>query len=357
MSYTLAAAARSCVTLAIALLAWALGPDPVHGQTNGFRLEEELSFSRVEVMALARGRTVVRIPKAHDSREVMVTGAIGVRAPLDFIVECFRDPEWLFPGDGIAIQAGLFRDGPSLEDLDRLSLPRRDLEALRDCQVGDCKVKLTRDQLEAVKTIDRDHPEYVSLARDRMVRALLGYLDAYRTRGNSALPVYHDKSKPLSAAEDFAILHGRSREYLVGDPGMIESIDGYPHKTVGAIESLFFWMVEDFGLRPVTSLNHMMISTGSAGADSVATIAIKQIYASHYFQSSIRVVILRKAVERSPARQTYLVLYAGLRFDTELGSLKRHLVGRELEYAWRLELEALRDKIEARRRETRVVSK
>jgi hypothetical protein len=321
----------------VALVFVVLMPHCAEGQTvtEPF-LKRNLGFRRIDVMALEGGRTVVRIPKTDDARELVVVGAIRIRVPLDVLVEYFRDVETFFPGDGI------------VED---------DFKALRKCRVGKCKVKLTADRLEEISSLDRSRPDHERKVRDVMVRAFVRYLRDYIARGNAALPLYHDKSEPLGAGADFAALHSGSRQYLGHDDELFEYLALFPRLAHPDIEDIFYWVVEEFGLRPVTSVNHMMISWGAIGDIPVATVAVKQIYATHYTQGLVKLAMLMPASERYPQRGTYLVLSLRMRFDSRVGGIKRALLKRELEHTWAMHLEALQEKAEESYREVRVASR
>jgi hypothetical protein len=342
--------------LALAVVLIASTPIGAPAQTHRSQLfKRDLDFGRIEMMALEGGRTIVRIPKAADAREIVVVGAVRIHVPLDALVDRFRDAESLFMGDGIVTQIGAIDGRPSIEQLHSLRLPDGDFEALSECEVNDCKVKLTREWIEAIRAIDWSSPGHRRVATATVVQALVRHLDAYLAGGNEALPIYHDKSRPLAASEDFGQLHARSHRYLRHNAELWDYLEQFPARRPQGIEDRFFWMVEDFGLRPVTSLNHMMIAHDSAGVGR-ATIVIKQIYASHYLQSLVKVATLVPASERYPLRGSYLVLSALLRFDGKLGGFQRMLLKRELENSWTRHLMKLRDRAEALYREGRLAS-
>jgi hypothetical protein len=345
--------AKLVLAVALVTLTWRGAPAQVH---RSQLFKRALDFGRIEMMALEGGRTVIKIPEAADAREVVVVGAIRIHVPLDALVDRFRDAESLFAGDGIVTQIGAIDGQLTLEQLQGLRLPEGDFEALSQCEVGDCKVKLTREWIEAMGAIDWSSPGHRQLAAATMVKALDQYLDAYLAGGNAGLPVYHDKSRPLAASEDFSQLHARSLQYLHHAVELWDHMAQFPERRPQGIEDRFFWMVEDFGLRPVTSLNHMMIAGDSVAGNDRATVVVKQIYASHYLQSLVKVATLVPASERYPLRGTYLVLSAQLRFDSKVGGFKRLLLKRELENKWAQSLEKLRGRAEALYRRERAAS-
>lgn len=337
---------RARLALAVLIIALTSRGAPAQNQPASVFMRD-LDYGRIEMMALEGGRTVVKIPRPADAREIEVVGAIRIHVPLDALVDYLRDAESLFAGDGIVTQIGAV-DGQNFhQQLQDLRLPDGDYEALSECEVGDCKVKLTRESIEAMRGIDWSDPNHRRLASAAMVEALGRYLQAYLADGNAALPVYQDKSRPLSAAEDFDALHARSRKYLRRATELWNYMERFPQAGKLGIEDRFVWMVEDFGLRPVTSLNHVMVAHDSAAGVDHATVVVKQIYASHYLQSMVKVATLVPASNRYPLRGTYLVLSAQLRFDSKVGGFKRMLLKRELENSWRQRLMKLRERAEA----------
>ncbi len=359
MSYSLALSRSWITSIGIALLSGMAMPRFAQGQASSAQLfQENFSFVRRDMMALEGGRIVAKILKSKDNREVAVLGAVHIHVPIDVLVECFRDVEAFFVDDEIVTQVGTFSVMPSTVDLEGLDLPEKDFIALRECEVGKCKVKLSRHQIERLHSqVDWSQPDYERQAKNVMADALVRNLTAYISSGNDALPVYSDKEPPLSASEDFRILLVQSRKFLSHDPGLYRYMQRFPETDLPDVESLFYWTVEDFGMKPVTSLNHMMISRRPASGWPYTTIAIKQIYASHYFQSLIKLATLAPASEQYPLRGTYLLLYSRMRFDGRVGGIKRVMLERQLKHTWTMRLKAMRERAEGKYRKIRVASR
>jgi hypothetical protein len=329
-----------------------LMPRTVQTQTSYAELlGESFELRRRDIMALEGGRIMARILKTNDAREVAVIGAVHVRVPVDALADFYRDVETLSAGDEIVVQAGMFGEAPTMLDMQPLQLPEVDFEALRQCRVARCKVKLSRDQIELLnERIDWSHPDHQRRVTTLLVSTLVADLYRYLSEGNEGLPVYHDKDRPLNAAEDVRALLFGSRRFLTHDPGLYRYLYGFPDVALPGVEDSYYWAVEDFGLRPVTTLNHMMISREPASGLPYTTVAIKQIYASHYLQSMIKLATLAPASEQYPLRGTYLVLYAHMRFDSRVGAIKRAMLERQLEHSWAMQLESLRERTEEKYR-------
>ncbi len=344
---------RSCIgrtVIASSLLL--IAPDVGQSQTSFTSLfAESFGFHRRDMMALEGRRVVVRVLDTDDPREVAVVSAVHIRVPVDALAEIYSDIELMSAGDEIVVQAGVFGSSPTTHDMRRLRLPEVDFEELRKCRVGKCKVKLSREQIELLEQrIDWSDPDHERRVTRLLVSTLVAELDRYLMEGNEGLPIYHDKEQPLDAAEDVRAVIFGSRSFLAHDPGLYRYLYGFPDVAAGDIEDHYYWAVEDFGLKPVTTLNHMMISREPASGLPYTTIAVKQVYASHYLQSLIKLAMLAPASEEYPLRGTNLVLYIHMRFDSKVGAIKRAMLEQRLEHSWAMQVESLRERTEEQHR-------
>jgi hypothetical protein len=81
-------------------------------------------------------------------------------------------------------------------------------------------------------------------------------------------------------------------------PALTAYLRGYPQAALPGAEDLFYWNMGDFGMKPTTRLNHVVIypvPAATAAATGVRyVIATRQIYANHYFSATLE---LRTLVE------------------------------------------------------------
>ena len=63
----------------------------------------------------------------------------------------------------------------------------------------------------------------------------------------------------------------------------------YPNASLPGADSYFYWEKVDFGLKPTIRLNHAVIYRGRTQGRDFATVAIKQLYATHYFHTALDV--------------------------------------------------------------------
>ena len=263
-------------------------------------LTERVGFSADDVRELERGEAVVRSLRTRVRQEVAHVAAVYLDAPPDEFVERFRDIEAFERGPGIP-QIGRFGVPPRIEDLEALTLAPEDAAELPRCRPGDCEIKLSVDAMARF----RDEVDWASVDAGRQANAvartmILDLLRAYQEHGNAALGSYVDGKRPLAVAEHFRSLLASRDPLPVPVPALLAYLDSYPRGLPDGADEFFYWTVVDFGLKPTIRLNHVTIcalpdrlSTGVAYA-----IATKQLYASHYFHTTLE---LRFLLDRTDA--------------------------------------------------------
>ena len=104
-------------------------------------LREEAAFDETDFVALEQGQTVVRLLPVKDKREVAVSGLVSLQVPAELFLQSFRENMFRKSNPAI-LEIGSFSAAPTLDDLQTLTFEDRDLEDLKECVVGDCKLKL-----------------------------------------------------------------------------------------------------------------------------------------------------------------------------------------------------------------------
>jgi hypothetical protein len=61
----------------------------------------------------------------------------------------------------------------------------------------------------------------------------------------------------------------------------------YPNGRIADGDSFFYWEKVAFGLKPTIRVNHAVIYRGRTQGHDVGVVAIKQLYATHYFQTAL----------------------------------------------------------------------
>lgn len=263
-------------------------------------LRRQMGFSASELTAIERGLPAVRSLKGGDRREVAAAGAVRVDVPLEFFIDRFNDIV-SFKRSPLVLQIGTFSNPPSLRDLEGLTLDQADLDDLRRCRAGSCGLQLTAAQIHRFgQEVNWSAPDARARASRLFRETLIESVAAYQTSGNSALPEYHDSADAIRAADEFRALVTHSSSLLREAPELTEYLMEYPRVTSPRAQGFMYWSKEQFGLKPVVSITHAIVYTPQPGGVADLMIASKQIYASHYLDSSLALTLA--AVDR-PVRE------------------------------------------------------
>ena len=312
-------------------------------------LRREL-FSAVDLGALDAGKAVVKSLDTPVRQELAHFGAVYIEAPTNRFVERFADIERFERGPGIP-QIGRFSMLPRLGDLATLTLPAKDVAALAKCRPGHCGVKLSA----AAMSRFRDHVNWSSpsatLQANGIAReTILDLVRAYQANGNSALGHYDDGGEPLPVGEQFGALLDSGRLLPLPVPELVTYLREYPHSRPPGVEDFFYWSVVDFGLKPTVRVNHVIVHPLAGRPSGVShVIAIKQLYASHYFHATLELRFLVEDQRRADRRGFYLFSITRSRIDGTgglKGSLLRPIISRRSRTAVLSYLQYLKRQVE-----------
>jgi hypothetical protein len=124
-----------------------------------------------------------------------------------------------------------------------------------------------------------------------------------RRHGNAALGQYDDRGEPLLVAEEFRALLTGGNLLPLPVPGLMAYLEEYPRSQPSGAEDFFYWSTVDFGLKPTVRVNHVIVYPLAGGPSGVShVIAIKQLYASHYFQTTLELRFLVDDASRAIVR-------------------------------------------------------
>ena len=282
---------------------------------------ETMGFSTEDVRELEKGSAVIRSLDTPVNQELAHVGVVYVDAHPDQFVERFRDIEGFERGPGIP-QIGRFGSPPRMEDLRSLTLPAEDLAELPKCRPGDCEVKVSADALIRFRNdVDWSSADAALQASEVARELVLDLVQAYQAEGNPALGAYVDEDEPLSVAEQFRGLLASRDPLPAPVPALLAYLDDYPRGRPDGADEFFYWTVVDFGLKPTIRVNHVTIyplaarpSTGVAYA-----IATKQLYASHYFHTTLELRFLVDRVDPAGRRGAALISITRSRNDGMTG--------------------------------------
>jgi hypothetical protein len=263
----------------------------------------DLGLSADQRAAIDQGKPVAKVLSWGGPSEVYVFGAIFVAAPPSGYLKAARNVAGLANSPGY-LGIGELPQSPTATDVSALSLDPDDLKALKSCKEGDCDLQLPTSSIQAFReAVDWSQPDAATQANALARTMLLDLLRAYRQGGNAELGVYRDKKNPAVVAEQFEMMVGRSASVPDVLPELREYLLKYPQANLAGADSFFYWEKVNFGLKPTIRLNHAVIYHGGSGHD-ISAVAIKQLYASHYFHTALDVSV---CIPDSARRGFYLI--------------------------------------------------
>ncbi len=290
---------------------------------------EQIGLSAAEVAVIDRGGAVTKVLRSKTPAEIFLFGAVYVNADPDAYVELAFDMGRLRNSPS-HLAVGQFSDPPLLSDLGGFTLEPDDIRRLRDCRAGRCAVQLPGDTMQELQVgIDWSAADVGSQVNDVARRRALGLLRRYREGGNSAFGIYRDKDHPAQVAGLFELLLGRFEALPLSLPELSRYLVDYPRATLPNVESLFYWEKIDFGLKPTLRLNHAMAYESSDPRGAIRVVAVKQLYASHYFQVALDLAACVTASGPSGRPGFYLIMLKASRQEGLTGfrgSLMRRVI-------------------------------
>ncbi|MCM3871492.1 MAG: hypothetical protein ND895_12485 [Pyrinomonadaceae bacterium] len=318
--------------IAILALTW-FGAVTAPGQSSvlEFRnlLRDQAAFTADDFSALERGEMVVKLLPVKDKREVAVCGLMRLRVPLAEGRRAFQLSMSQLNSKAI-LEIGKFSSPPSPEDLQALTLDDRDLEDLKKCAVGDCKLKMSADMIERFrKEMDWSAPDHRAQATSLFRQMLMDYVKDYLARGDAALIEYHDKSSRVRLEDEHRSLLEASLYINDYSPELTKYLKRFPLAEPTSVENNINWTKIKFGLKPVTIITHVATYTRPAGGVPQILVVSKQLYANHYFDSGLALTALISIPITGTTSDSYLLYTNRSRSDALAGpfsKLKRNLV-------------------------------
>jgi len=290
---------------------------------------EQMGLSDDQIAAIAHGRVVAKVLPSNTPAEIIVFGAVFVNATPEEYVKLAFDMGRLqrLPG---YLGVRQFSDPPVLSDLDGFALEPEDIRNLRSCRPGKCDVQLPAVAMQELqKALDWSNPDVATQVNERVRRMALEILRRYQAVGNSVLGSYRDTDRPFDVDAQFQSLLGRSAALPVYLPELGRYLLDYPNATLDNVESMFYWERVDFGLKPTVRLNHAIAYRSAGPRGAAQGVAVKQLYASHYFQLALDLTACVTENGRNTDTGFYLISLRGSTqqgFTGLTGSLLRRIV-------------------------------
>lgn len=273
--------------------------------------KEQIGLNDDQIAMIEGGRAVVKMLPSKTPAEVFIFGATHVNAaPEDYLRFAFDMrrlqslPSYL--------GAKRFSNPPTLSDLEGFTLEPDDIKKLKNCRPGRCDVQLSPEaMLQLQKAVDWSAPDVTEQVNERVRKMALEVLAQYQERGNSALETYQDKSRAFDIDSEFRSLLSRSEALPVYLPGLKRYLLEYPAAMPPNVESFFYWEKVDFGLKPTLRLNHVVAYRTAGPRGAAHVVAVKQLWASHYFQLALDLTVCVPGSGSSNGAGSYVIKLKG----------------------------------------------
>jgi len=331
-------------TSIVALLLWQ-APEPRAVDPLAF-LAPTVRFGPADLDRLDHGTAIVRVLPGEPG-EIAIVAAVAVTADRARFTSWIRHIAALKKSDYVS-EIARFSDPPALADLSGLTLDDDDLEAIRQCRADHCDLNLGREEVDALqRTIASAGREWRAALQPAFRQLMLARVQAYRTGGQRALPVYvDDPHGSLQPAFDTIVAH--SPFLAARMPPLTAYLQQFPQTPLPPqVESFLYWSKEHLGGEPTTSVTHVAIYQSDSADLPEVIVAGKQIFATHYTMASLNITALARG--RSSSGH-YLVYFNRSRvgvLDRWFGGLARLLIERRVKGEAADVLQGLRSRIDS----------
>jgi len=270
-----------------------------------------VGLSGDQIAAVEAGRPVARVLPWGGPSEVYVFGAVHVDGSKDVYLNAARDVARLRGAEGY-LGIGELGNDPSAADVADLALDPDDVKALRKCREGSCEVQLPTASIQALRDgVDWSRADTVDQANAIARPMVLQLVRTYRAGGNDALGEYRDKEHPARVADEFRTMVGRSSALPDTLPELRRYLLDYPEAPLANADSFFYWEKVSFGMKPTIRVNHAVIQRERTSGRGIGVVAIKQLYASHYFHTALDMSVCIDDRAAGAARGFYLLTLKG----------------------------------------------
>lgn len=275
--------------------------------------KQSIGLEDDQIADIQRGKAVTKALSTKSPDEVAIFGAVYIHGSVEDYLKTVQNVNSL-RGSPNYLGIQRFSTPPKLSDLQGFILEDQDIKDLKNCTPGKCELQLPAESMEEFKKqVNWSAPDVAAQVNGLAQKMALEALVGYQKEGNSALGSYYDKEHPVHVIEQFeSLLRGAPSlsNYL---PDLERYLLGYPRVQLPNGESSFYWERVKFGLKPTLRMNQMVIYRGSGPSGPIDSVAIKQLYASHYFQTALDLSVCAKDSTRPDEKGFYLITVKGSR--------------------------------------------
>jgi hypothetical protein len=271
---------------------------------------EFVGLNDEQIRDVRSGKAIAIVLPSPVPDEVFVFGTVYINSTPEQYLKLASDVDALRKVPSF-LALRKFSDPPRPADLDGFSFEDEDLKDIQRCQPGHCEVQLPAETMEEFqRSVDWSAPDHADKANRLAQRMVLDALQRYQQGGNSALGTYRDKNHPTQVAETFASLLHEIKALPAYLPELEQYLLKYPDAASDQIKSDFYWEKVNFGLKPTLRVVQVITYNGTSPDKPAYAVAVKQLYASHYFQTALDGTVCAKDASGSGF---YLITIKGSR--------------------------------------------
>ena len=256
---------------------------------NGVSFNPAEVFEPQHQARLRKGEAVVVLPDLPRPDVAMV---VAVRTDLsaERMIAWSRQAHLMYTS-ALAPVGGRISNPPRIEDFKTLTLSSGDLQAMRECEPGDCRVKLSRHEMQQLRrAIESAGKNWRPAALEAYRGVLVARATAYLAQGQAGLPPNEDHRRPVTPSAEFAQLLATPQRATVAPLALDEYARRFPVPRDDVESMLFWWKSAASGAREVVTLAHIVVARQPGSNDVVVAEAL--VYANHYLDASIAYFVL-----------------------------------------------------------------
>jgi hypothetical protein len=305
---------RNAIGAACFLILIAVVPRPAISQSDPnletfFR--ENIGLSQDQIDAIRSGQPVVKPLPPRQPDEVLLFGAVYLHAAPETYFQYARNFDRLREVPGF-LALGVFTDPPQLSDLQGFAFDSDDIQDLKSCEPGKCRIQLPATSIDELRRATNwSAPNVAEEVNHFLQKRAFERLLAYQREGNQALGVYNDKRDPTNVPEQFAYLLSYQNALPEHAPDFYHYLLAYPHDKPAHFEETFYWAKVKFGLKPTLRIVHVVTMRGQPSDPIACAIAQKQLYSSHYFRTALDLSVCVRGSDDPRKAGFYLIKALG----------------------------------------------
>jgi hypothetical protein len=257
--------------------------------TNPLSFNPAQVFEPAHQARLRKGEAVVALPDLPRPDIAMVT-AVRTDLSAERLIAWSRQAHLMYTS-ALAPIGGRISNPPRTEDFKTLTLSSGDLQAMRDCEPGDCRIKLSGAEMRQLRgAIESAGKNWRPAALEAYRKVLVGRASAYLAHGQAGLPPNEDHRRPVTPAAEFAKLLATPERATAVPLGLDEYARQFPVHRDGVESMLFWWKSAASGAREVVTMTHIAVVRQPRSDDVVVAEAL--VYANHYIDASMAYFLL-----------------------------------------------------------------